>query len=170
MADGFEPLPPIPPRRWGRVPAVAAGVVAGAAAGVAIAWAVGSTATTPGTGQPFAASAYGASSSTASSTAPQPGAPGSWRDHRHGFGGLNQSGTVTAVGASSVTIKTSSGTKTYAVTSSSDIDKNGEAKLSDLKVGDAVRFDTATVNGKTVIGRLHAGNEALDRPAPPTHD
>ena len=33
----------------------------------------------------------------------------------------------------SVTINTSSATTTYAVTSSSDIDKNGEANLSDLK-------------------------------------
>jgi Cu/Ag efflux protein CusF len=77
---------------------------------------------------------------------------------------------VTAVGANSVTIKTSSGTKTYGVTSTSDIDKNGEAKLSDLKVGDAVRFDTSTVNGKAVIDHLHAGNEALDRPAGPPRD
>jgi hypothetical protein len=52
------------------------------------------------------------------------------------------------------------------VTSSSDIDKNGEAKLSDLKVGDAVIFDTTTPGG-TVIGHLHAGTEALNRPAAP---
>jgi hypothetical protein len=74
-------------------------------------------------------------------------------------------GTVTAVGSDSVTIKTSSGTKTYGVTSGSDIDKNGEAKLSDLVSGDAVRFTTTTSNGKTVIAILHAGDEAKDMPA-----
>jgi Cu/Ag efflux protein CusF len=83
---------------------------------------------------------------------------------------LGDSGTVTAVGAHSVTIKTSTGTKTYAVTSSSDIDKNGEAELSDLKVGDRVRFDTEVVGGRTVIDHLHAGDEALDRPGGRPHD
>lgn len=71
---------------------------------------------------------------------------------------------MTAVGSSSVTIKTASGTTQYAVTTSSDIDKNGEAKLSDLKVGDAVTFSTTTVSGKSTIDKLHAGNESLDAP------
>jgi hypothetical protein len=62
-----------------------------------------------------------------------------------------------------VTIKTSAGTKTYAVTASSDIDKNGEATLSDLKAGDAVRFDV--VPNTSTIGHLHAGDEALARPS-----
>jgi hypothetical protein len=84
----------------------------------------------------------------------------------HGFRGhmLNQTGTVTKVSTSSVTIKTSAATTTYAVNSKSDIDKNGEAKLSDLKVGDAVRFSVVTVNGKPTIAILHAGNEALNMP------
>lgn len=77
------------------------------------------------------------------------------------------SGTVTAVGSNSVTIKTSSGTSTYGVTSASDIDKNGEAQLRDLKVGDAVRFTAETANGVTIIDKLHAGDEAKDRPAAP---
>ena len=87
---------------------------------------------------------------------PGPGHPG--------FRGLDQTGTVTAVGATSVTIKTSSATTAYAVTDKSDIDKNGEAKLSDLKVGDAVRFHAATINGKPTIVVLHAGDETLNRP------
>jgi len=77
--------------------------------------------------------------------------------------GLALSGTVQGVAASTVTIKTSSGTTTYSVTGSSDIDKNGEAKLSDLVVGDAVRFSTTTTNG-TTIDRLHAGDETKNRP------
>ncbi|HZU78552.1 MAG TPA: hypothetical protein VE991_01440 [Acidimicrobiales bacterium] len=79
---------------------------------------------------------------------------------------LPLSGTVTAVGTSSVTIATSSGTTTYAVDSSSDIDKNGEATLSDLTAGDTVRFSTTSVNGTVTIDKLHAGTESLDRPAP----
>ncbi len=82
----------------------------------------------------------------------------------HGGADLGLTGTVTAVGSSSVTIKTSTATTTYQVDSNSDIDKNGEAKLSDLKVGDAVRFN---VTGSNVIDRLHAGDEALDRPQGP---
>jgi hypothetical protein len=87
-------------------------------------------------------------------------------DLRRGPGGnpLALSGTVTAVGTSSVTIKTSSGTTEYAVDSKSDIDKNGEAKLSDLKVGDTVRFGTVTTNGKVTIDKLHSGDEAKNRP------
>lgn len=82
----------------------------------------------------------------------------------HGFA-LRLPGTVTAVGTDSVTIKTASGTTTYSVTSASDIDKNGEATLSSLAVGDAVRF---SVNG-TTIDKLHAGSESLDRPAGAPH-
>ena len=84
--------------------------------------------------------------------------------------GLPDNGTVTAVGSSSVTIKTSSGTTTYAVTSTSDIDKNGEAQLSDLAVGDTVTFSTVASSATPTIDKLHVGNEALDMPKgpPPT--
>jgi hypothetical protein len=78
--------------------------------------------------------------------------------------GLHQSGTVTAVGSSSLTIKTSSGTTTYAVVANSDIDKNGEAQLSALAVGDAVTFDSVTQGSTPTIAHLHAGSESLDRP------
>src|SRR5207302_10929401 len=67
------------------------------------------------------------------------------------------------VGAKSVTIKSGSATKTYGVDTNSDIDKNGEAKLSDLKSGDAVHF--AVRPGTSTIAVLHAGDEALNRPA-----
>ena len=74
-----------------------------------------------------------------------------------------QAGTVTSVGTNSVTIKSAAGTKTYAVDANSDIDKSGEATLSDLKAGDAVHF--AVRPGTSTIGVLHAGDEALNRPA-----
>ena len=90
-----------------------------------------------------------------------PGAPrfGGGAGHR----GLPQSGTVASVGTGSVTITVNGAAKTYAVTGGSDIDKNGEAKLSDLVKGDAVRF-ALLPDGKT-IAVLHAGDEAKDRPA-----
>ena len=84
-------------------------------------------------------------------------------DGHGGHGGaLDLSGTITTVGPSSVTIKTSTGTTTYTVDSGSDIDKSGEASVSALKAGDAVTF---SVNG-TTIDKLHAGNEALNMPTP----
>ena len=74
--------------------------------------------------------------------------------------GLPKSGTVTAVATDSVTID---GT-VYAVTSSSDIDKNGEATLSSLAVGDKVTFSTVASHSTPTIDKLHAGSESLDRP------
>jgi len=91
-----------------------------------------------------------------------PGGPRGPGDH-----GLSLSGTVTAVGSASVTIKTSAGTTEYAVDANSDIDKNGEAKLADLKMGDAVTFNTVTTNGKATIDKLHSGDESKNRPAGP---
>jgi len=105
--------------------------------------------TSSGSTSSGSASSGSGSSGSGSSAAPSP---------------LNLSGTVTAVGSADVTIQTSTGTTTYAVTSSSDIDKNGEATLSDLAVGDAVTFSTVTTNGTTAIDKLHAGNAQLDIP------
>ena len=93
-----------------------------------------------------------------------PGGPGFGDGMHHG---LPLTGTVTSLGSNSVTIKVNGADKTYAVTSTSDIDKNGEAKLSDLKAGDAVRF-ALMPDGKT-IAVLHAGDEAKDRPAAGSH-
>jgi hypothetical protein len=62
-----------------------------------------------------------------------------------------------------VTIKTSKGTTKYSVTSSSDIDKSGEAALSSLAVGDTVRFSVDGSNSLQ-IDKLHAGDEAKNGP------
>ncbi|MDQ1731755.1 MAG: hypothetical protein QOK10_1914 [Pseudonocardiales bacterium] len=121
-----------------------AGLVAGAVIGVTTL----SNAATPST-----------SSSSSPSSAPTAGA-----SPRHDGGhGLDLSGTVTAVGSSSVTIKTASGTTTYKVTSNSDIDKNGESSLSKLVVGDVVRFSVDS-SATTTIDKLHTGNESLNMP------
>ena len=73
------------------------------------------------------------------------------------FAGVKpQTGTVTAVGSETVTIKTSTATTTFTTTSTSRIDKNGKATLADVKVGDTVFFSTTTEGG-TVIATLHDG-------------
>jgi hypothetical protein len=144
--------------------------IAGLAAGGLVATAFGAQAATSSNSSSGASS----SSSSSSATDPHPGDNGAdgvpESQEHHGFGGpgggLGLSGTVTAVGSSSVTIKTSSGTTTYSVTTSSDIDKNGEASLKDLAVGDAVRFSVEQSNSKQ-IDKLHAGDESKDMPQPP---
>jgi hypothetical protein len=85
--------------------------------------------------------------------------------HDGGHGGaLALSGTVTAVSASSVTIKTSTATTAYSVTSASDIDKNGEATASALIVGDKVTFSVDGTNARQ-IDKLRAGDEAKNMPS-----
>ena len=143
---------------------------AGLLAGALLATAIGAQAATP---SPTTTSG---STGTTATADPHPGdngadgVPEAQEQHGPGGhgGGLDLSGTVTAVGTSSVTIKTSSGTTAYAVTASSDIDKNGEATLSQLKAGDAVRFSVTSSTSKQ-IDKLHAGDEAKDMPqgAPP---
>jgi hypothetical protein len=133
----------------------------GAAAGGVLALGLNANATT--------SSSNGAAPAASTTANPESGEAGEGfrggpGDGRHG---LNLSGTVTAVGSASVTIKTSTATTQYAVNSTSDIDKNGEAKLSDLKVGDAVTFNTVTTNGKVTIDKLHSGDEAKNRPVGP---
>ncbi len=58
-------------------------------------------------------------------------------------------GTVKAVTASSITVTVNGADKTYAVTAQTKYFKAGSAKLSDVKVGDAVHFLTST-DGKTI--------------------
>lgn len=128
-------------------------VLAGAVAGGVLAATVSASATSSNaptagpTGYGYAARPFDAA-----------GGPG-----RHRGFELSMSGTVKSVGAKSVTITTSSGAKSYAVDGQSDIDKNGEAQLSDLKPGDAVRFGLRP--GTSTIAVLHAGDEAKDAPA-----
>jgi len=46
------------------------------------------------------------------------------------------------------------------------VDKNGEAALKDLAVGDAVTFSVDSTNAKQ-IDKLHAGDQTKDMPAAP---
>lgn len=159
-------------RRWTprKTMATVALATAGVAGGAVLGATVSAGATTPSTSAATSTSSTSSGAPTSGASAPASGAPtgsrpsGSMPAYR--VPGL--SGTVTAVGSSSVTIKSSTGTTTtYAVTSSSDIDKNGEATLSDLKVGDAVTYSVESGTSTPTIDKLHAGSEALDRPSGP---
>jgi hypothetical protein len=114
-------------------------------------------------------SASTTSSSTAAAADPHPGdngadgVPEAQEQHGGRGGALSLSGTVTAVGKSSVTIKTATATTEYSVTTTSDIDKSGEATLSNLVVGDKVSFSVASSNAKQ-IDKLHAGDETKNMP------
>ena len=114
------------------------------------------------------ASAGTPSATRAAAPAPYaPFAPYAGPDGHRGPRPPMQAGTVTAVGTSSVTIKSADGAKTYSVDADSDIDKSGEAKLSDLKTGDAVHF--AVRPGTSTIAVLHAGDESKNGPGPGRH-
>jgi hypothetical protein len=65
-------------------------------------------------------------------------------------------GTVTAVGTTTVDIKTSTGTVTYSVTSTTTVQKFATGSLDGVKVGDTVSFETTTVGG-TVLAHLEDG-------------
>jgi hypothetical protein len=142
-------------------------VLTGAAVAVGSALAGGALAATLSASATTSATTLATSSPTASTPSGGPGVQendgiAESQEHHGGFA-LNLTGTVTAVGADTVTIKTSGGAiKVYKVDSSSDIDKNGEAQLSSLTSGDAVRYSVRS--GTSTIGKLHAGNEAKDAP------
>ncbi|HET6812139.1 MAG TPA: hypothetical protein VFH50_14135 [Acidimicrobiales bacterium] len=142
---------------WASAALVTAGLAGGAILGTTMS--AGAATTTSSSSSAAATSPAAPGTNGTAPAAPTGQAP---PDGRH-CPGLPKSGTVTAVGSNTVTID---GT-TYSVTSNSDIDKNGEAKLSDLAVGDKVTFGTVAGASTPTIDRLHAGNEALDRPAGP---
>jgi hypothetical protein len=85
--------------------------------------------------------------------------------------GLVRAGTVTAVGTSTVTIRTSTGTSTYAVEAGHEIDNLGAAAGRALKVGDGLEFSTTSASDTITILqaiRPDAGQAApaRRRPAP----
>ena len=84
-----------------------------------------------------------------------------------GFGGLageqRLAGTLVSVGSSSVTIRTSSGRETYAVTSATEIVRNGQvASLSALRAGDSVFVHVypSGSGSQLTVERLFAGTSA----------
>jgi hypothetical protein len=75
-------------------------------------------------------------------------------------------GTLTALGPSSVTVRTVSGTATYTVTSSTEILRDGvPATLAELKVGDAVFMHVypASTGGPLQVERIFTGTMPFPR-------
>ena len=100
--------------------------------------------------------------------APQGGPPGGFSG---GFGGggldgeQRLSGTLVSVGSSTVTVRTSSGTATYAVTSSTEIVRNGQVvSVGALKAGDPVLVHVypSGASSRLTVERLFAGSSAQD--------
>jgi hypothetical protein len=114
--------------------AVRAGLLAvGAAAGALVVTTVAHGSSTPTT--PVAnAGAQGPLGANGGPGGPPPGGfPGGRAGEQH------LTGTLTSVGASSVTVTTASGTATYAVTSATQIIRNGNvSSLAALRSGDSV--------------------------------
>jgi hypothetical protein len=78
------------------------------------------------------------------------------------FGGLageqHLTGSLTSIGSSSITVKTSAVTATYQVTPQTEILRDGaQTTLSKLKPGDAVLVHVYPSGGKSVVERLFAG-------------
>jgi hypothetical protein len=84
-----------------------------------------------------------------------------------GFGGLageqHVTGTLVSVGASTVTVRTSSGVATYTVTSATEIVRNGRpVQLSALRAGDPVLVHVypSGSGSRLTVERLFAGSSA----------
>ena len=76
-----------------------------------------------------------------------------------GFGGLageqRLTGTLTALGKSSITVRTASGTATYSVTSATEIVRAGQpATLSYLRVGDSVFVHVYQSGSRMLVERI----------------
>ena len=68
------------------------------------------------------------------------------------------SGTITAVGSSSITVKSTAGTATYAVNGTTEIDVNGSTStLSALKVGSAVTVHVYPSGSTMMAERIIVG-------------
>jgi hypothetical protein len=88
-----------------------------------------------------------------------------------GFGGVDGEqrifGTISAVGSSSITLATSSGTQTYPVTSSTEIAQDGaQASLSDLTKGEVVLvhlIPSSSGSSDFVVERIIAGTGGFGR-------
>ncbi len=156
------PAYPAPRRRHRLTKTVVSGLALMGVGGVA--GAITSAATSANAATATSTTATGSSgagvSSSGSTSSPAPPIGGQRAGAPPGGAALPLHGTVTAVGTSSVTIKTNTGTVTYAVGSSSTIEKSGKATLSDLSVGDNVAFSTVTTDGTVTIDQLVAGGMA----------
>jgi hypothetical protein len=128
---------------------VAVGAIVGGGVALAVDHSSGSSSTSAGSSGQGAAGGPGGSGF----------APGSSNGSAGGITPTSYrlSGTITAINGSTVTIKTSSGSKTYTVTSSTHLQRDGSTvSLSSFKVGDSV-FGSTTTSGGTTLHDLMAG-------------
>ena len=144
------PAPTAPRSRWRRYLVPAAVVVAGIAIGAG-----GALALTGHGGQGSRNTAE-----VGSIESDQRGGNGDGNGAGPVAGERHVQGTISAVGASSVTVRTTSGTTTYTVGSSTQIMRNGApATLTELKVGDPVEVHVlpASSGGTPQLERILAG-------------
>ena len=154
---GSDPAPAAPSRARG-IGGAAALVVGGLIAGT-----IGITAVQAATGsdkseQETAATPFG----TAPNQGQLQGAPPAGAFGGRPGGGLDGeqrlSGTITAIGSSSITVTTSSGKATYAVTGRTDIRRDGQTiALSALKVGETVLVHVYPSGSSFAAERILAG-------------
>jgi hypothetical protein len=143
---------------------MAALVAAAAVAGGGVTYVVSHGSSSGGTAQ---VASTGAAGQPPGGTANQPGGTG-------GFGGVAGEqrvvGTISAVGDSSITIATPSGTATYQVSDATEIAKDGaQAALSDLSAGEVVLVHLvpgssgSTDPADMTVERIIAGTGGLGR-------
>ena len=155
--DSSEPRPePSPRARYGGAAKLAALVLAALLVGGGVVYAVDRN-----TGS--AASADSSGAFDVDDPADGPGGLLAGEQHIHG--------TVGAKTSTSVTVKSSSGTATYTVTSTTQIVRNGRsATMSQVQVGDPVLVHVyPSSSGEMLVERLLAGSSATDLgPRPPS--
>jgi hypothetical protein len=143
---------------------VAAGALVGGVGVAALRPHTTSAASTTGFGRGLPPGAQGlpGQGGAAQGGAPQGGVAPGQGGFASGPGGVDGeqhlSGTVTAVGSSTVTIRTASGTTKYAVTSQTEVVRNGAvASLSSIRPGDSVFVHLIPTSGTSyVVERLFA--------------
>lgn len=141
------------------VAVAAAGLAGGAILGSTLSAGAATTAAAPTAATPAAVT-------TPSTAAPSTDTETPEGNETHTYGHtLGKTGTVTAVSASSISIKDAPGTNTtYVIATTSDIDKNGVSTASALTVGETVTYSVDSAATTPTIDKLRAGSEALDRP------
>jgi hypothetical protein len=151
--DAAAASPPRRRRNW----LVAAGLLlAGALAGGGIALAA-----THGHGDP-----HGVTRGAAVDGPPNGAPPGGFGPAGGVAGEQHLIGTLTAIGNSTVTVKSATGTATYKITSTTQIVRNGSAAtLSQLKVGDPVVVHVLPSSaGTKAVERIYAGSLPAEDP------
>jgi hypothetical protein len=134
---------------------IAAGAIVGGGAALAVDHSSGSSTTASGQGTggaPGGSSGSGFAPGSGSGTSGGAGvSPTSYR----------LSGTITAISGSRVTIRAGSGSKTYTVTSSTHLQRNGSTVvLSSFKTGDSV-FGSTTTSGGSTLNDLMVGTPGM---------